>query len=49
MGGGSDAELLKVADEQAHVCATILSICAKFVFLIAKQEKQALFYDFGTF
>ena len=42
------AELLKVADVQTHVCAKYLSLCAKFVFLNAKQEKQALFYDFGT-
>ena len=41
-------ELLKVADVQTHVCAKMLSISAKFVFLNTKQEKQAFFYDFGT-
>ena len=38
-----ETELLKVADVQTHVCAKKLRICAKFVFLNAKQEKQALF------
>ena len=42
------SELLEVADVQTHACAKILSIGAKFVFLNAKQKKQALFYDFGT-
>ena len=48
LNNGHCTELLKVADVQTHVCATFLSICAKFVFLNAKQEKQTLFYDFGT-
>ena len=42
------AELLKVADVQTHICAKILSICSKLVFLNPKQVKQVLFYDFGT-
>ena len=42
------SELLKVADVQTHICAKLSRICAKFVLLNAKQEKQALFYDLGT-
>ena len=37
-------ELLKVADVQTHVCANFLSICAKFVFLDTKQEKNRHFF-----
>ena len=39
-------ELLKVVDVQMHVGAKLLSICAKFEFLNAKQEKQAQFDKF---
>ena len=42
------SELLKVADVQTHVCAFFFNICAKFVFLNAKQKKTGTFYDFGT-
>ena len=45
---GGLPELLKVADVQTHICAKFLSICSKLVFLNPKQEKQVLFYDFGT-
>ena len=44
----SPPELLKVEDLETHVCAIFLRICAKFVLLNAKQEKQALFSEFGT-
>ena len=37
-------ELPKVEDVETN----FLRICAKFVLLNAKQEKQARFYDFGT-
>ena len=42
------ADLLKAEDVRTHVCANVLRICAQFVLLNAKQEKQALFNDFGT-
>ena len=45
---GNNPELLKVEDVQTHVCAKLSIICTKFVLLNAKQEKQALSYDFGT-
>ena len=38
------AELLKVEDVRMHVCDFFLRICAKFVLLNAKQEKQAFFF-----
>ena len=41
-------ELLKVEDVKDHVCAKFSRICAKFIILNAKQEKQAHFYDFGA-
>ena len=45
-----NAELLKDEDVRAHICTIFfLKICAKFVFLSAKQEeKNAFFYDCGT-
>ena len=45
----NQSELLKVADGQTHTCAKVLSICAQFVFLNEKQEKQALFIIVAQF
>ena len=44
------AELLKAEAVRLHCTTAIffLIICAKFVLLNAKQEKQALFNDFST-
>ena len=43
------AELLKVEDVRTHNCAIFLKICAKFLLLNMKQEKQALFMIFAQF
>ena len=46
----SATELLKVEDVRTHVCANLLRVCAKFVLLNAKPEKQAfLFMIFAQF
>ena len=37
-------ELLKVEDVKTHVCAIFLRICAKFVLLNVKQEKNRYFF-----
>ena len=41
-----NSELLKVEDVRTQVSAIVLRICAKFVLLNAKQEKQAFFLLF---
>ena len=43
------AELLKAEDVRKHFCAIFLRICAKFVLLNAKQEKQAFFMIWAQF
>ena len=44
-----DLSLLKVEDMRTHICAVFLRICAKFVFLNVKQEKQELFMILAQF
>ena len=48
LDGVGPADHLKAEGVRTHVSAIFLRICANFVFLNAKQEKQAILYDFGT-
>ena len=45
----SPSELLKAEDVRTHISAVFLRICAIFLLLNAKQEKQALFMILAHF